>query len=142
MKTLQLIGAAFALALAAAQAPAQVAIEARLGKHVRVGAVIPVGGHSHSYGDRHSHRHSDRHSYQRHGHGGHHPAPRVSGHWKVVYEDVTIPGYWREDHVPPRYGWIYDHCGRRWGIVDAGGCRRVWVPARCETRSRRVWVPC
>ncbi len=69
------------------------------------------------------------------------PAPR--GHWETVREQVLVPGYWQEQHVPPTYGWITDRCGHRhWGIIDAGGCRQVWVPARWETRCRQVWVSC
>lgn len=69
------------------------------------------------------------------------PAPR--GHWQTIHEQVLVPGYWHEEHVPPTFGWRRDACGRlHWGVVDPGGCRRVWVPARWETRSRRVWVAC
>lgn len=65
------------------------------------------------------------------------------GHWQTIQEQVLVPGYWQEQHVPPTYGWIVQPCGRRvWGIVDQGGCRRVWVPARWETRTRQVWVVC
>ncbi|HEX5050527.1 MAG TPA: hypothetical protein VFZ65_02030 [Planctomycetota bacterium] len=63
------------------------------------------------------------------------------GHWETRCEQVLVPGYWSEEHVPATYGWIYSLCGHReWGIVDRGGCRRVWVPDRWETRSHRVWV--
>lgn len=75
------------------------------------------------------------------------PSPRVyrapRGHWETVHEQVLVPGFWQDQHVPPTYGWITQSCGRRvWGIVDPGGCRRVWVPARWETRCRQVWVTC
>lgn len=69
------------------------------------------------------------------------PEPR--GHWQTVTESVLVPGCWREEVVPPVYGWVRNHCGRpEWRIVQAGGCRRIWVPARYETRTRQVWVPC
>jgi hypothetical protein len=116
-----------AAALAAAvSAPAQISIEARFGRHPR--ATVKVGGHHHH--DHHHHCEPVRRPVQR-------------GRWETVEEQCLVPGYWRDEHVPPTYGWIVDSCGHRhWGIVDRGGCRRVWVPARWETRSRRVWVAC
>jgi hypothetical protein len=69
--------------------------------------------------------------------------PQPRGHWEDRCEQVLVPGYWTEQHVPPTYGWIRGHCGRReWGIVAPGGCQRTWVPARFEHRTRRVWVGC
>jgi hypothetical protein len=120
------VAAALAVAV---PAPAQFAIEARFGRHF---SAAVVSRHSHA-APRHDHH--DHHG--RHGH-------QVSrGHWKTVNERYLVPGYWREQHVPPTYGWITDHCGHRhWGVVDAGGCRRVWVPERWETRCRQVWVSC
>ena len=62
---------------------------------------------------------------------GHRHGHRSSGYWRTVYDEVTIPGYWREERLPPRYGWVVDGCGHRsWVMIDAGGCRRVWVPAQ------------
>ncbi|MFY9343236.1 MAG: hypothetical protein WAT39_12140 [Planctomycetota bacterium] len=108
--------------LAAVAAPAQVRIEGRLGNMFR--GSVAVGGRHHNHCPP-----ATRH--------------RVQGRGETVQEQVLIPGYWHDEHVPPTYGWIVDHCGRRhWGIVDAGGCRRVWVPARYETRCRQVWVSC
>lgn len=69
--------------------------------------------------------------------------PQPRGHWQTVTEQVLVPGCWREQHVPPTYGWVRDHCGRSvWGVVDPGGCRRIWVPPHYETRTRQVWVAC
>ncbi len=114
--------------LAAAQVPAQISIAADFGRHAR--ASVRIGGHQH--------------------HGVHHDSCRVRrppapprGHWQTIEECVLVPGYWHDEHVPPTYGWIYDRCGHRhWGMIDPGGCRRTWVPARWETRHRRVWVAC
>lgn len=107
----------------AAASPAQFRIEGRLGS-VTVGAVL--GDH-------------------------HRPAARVRfedrceprGHWRVVTEQVWVPGHWHEDHVPARYGWVCDPCGhRRWVMLEPERCHRVWVEGRYECRTRRVWVPC
>lgn len=113
-----------ALLGAAVSVPAQVSIQTSFGRHLRGGVTLG------------------------------HPQPRLRvqvapvcqpaprGHWETVCEPVLVPGYWQEQHVPPTYGWIRSHCGHReWGIVDPGGCRRVWVEARYEHRSRQVWVP-
>ncbi|MBL8749707.1 MAG: hypothetical protein JNK78_11145 [Planctomycetes bacterium] len=113
-----------ALLGAAVSAPAQVVVEGKIGRNLR--ASVAIGSHGAHYCE---------------------PVRRVAppprGHWETVYEEVLVPGYWREDRIPPTYGWVYDRCGhRRWAMVDKGGCRRVWVPARYETRSRRVWVSC
>lgn len=135
MKTLpSFLLAAVGAALAAAPAEAQISISARLGRHgsVQVGFPapcriepvrrVPVADDCIDF-----------------------PVPhrRQHGRWETRCEQVLVPGYWREDHVPPSYGWVYDHCGHRhWRMVDPGGCRRVWVPERYETRHTRVWVPC
>ena len=125
-----------ALLGAAVSAQTRISVEGQIGRHIRGGVVV---GARHDHGDHHQRDH--------HQHGRHHRpilrAPEPRGHWKTVCEEVLVPGYWREDHVPPTWGWIVDSCGhRRWGVVDHGGCRRVWVPARYETRTRQVWVPC
>ncbi|MCA8974597.1 MAG: hypothetical protein KDC98_07730 [Planctomycetes bacterium] len=69
---------------------------------------------------------------------------RHRGHWKLVTEAVLVEaGHWHIEHIEPTYGWTYDPCGHRhWGIVDPGGCRRVWCPPRYENITRRVWVSC
>ena len=140
MKTLSSICAAIALAVAATPAPAQVSI--------RAGVTIGARGHDHGRPIERpvEHRHVDRYSGHRHVDRGHvdihvHSAP--SGYWRTVYDEVHVPGYWREEHVPARYGWTVDNCGHRcWGVVEAACCRQVWVPPRCESRPRRIWVSC
>lgn len=119
------ISALFAVLAVAGSAPAQFAIEARFGRHFSAALVS----------------NNSRAVPRNHGEPIRHHAPR--GHWETVQERYLVPGYWREQHVPATYGWITDHCGHRhWGVVDAGGCRRVWVPDRWETRCRQVWVGC
>jgi hypothetical protein len=133
-----------ALLMAAVSAPAQISVEARLGRHVR-GPVAAGGDHHHDsrdHRDNRDHRDSRDHRDNRHEPVRRAPA-RPLGHWTTVHEQVLVPGYWRDEHVPPTCGWITDSCGhRRWGVVDQGGCRRTWVPARWETRCRQVWVAC
>jgi len=119
-----------ALLGAAVSAPAQVSIQGRIGRHVQ--GSVSIGRADHH--GRHAHREPIRRLPVR--------SP-VHGHWQTVCEQVLVPGCWREEHVPPTYGWVYDSCGHRyWDIVDHGGCRRVWVPPRYEHQNRRIWVPC
>jgi len=121
-----------ALLGAAVSAPAQFPLEARIADNAR--GRVTAGQHA-------SHRHAVvREPLRRMPHA----APvAVHGHWETVCEQVFVPGCWREEHVPPTYGWVHSSCGHRhWGLIDRGGCRRIWVPAHHETRSRRVWVGC
>jgi hypothetical protein len=68
---------------------------------------------------------------------------RTTGHWANVCEDVYVPGCFREEQVPPRYGWVSGRWGHRhWAVIEPGCCRQVWVPAHYEQRTRRVWVAC
>lgn len=132
-----------ALLGAAVSAPAQFSIEGRIGRHDRGSVRLVVGGGDH---DVRSHRgHAEPVRCLPVPRPVFHPAPcpPPRGHWETVCEQVLVPGYWQEQHVPPTYGWIRGHCGRlEWGMVDPGGCRQVWVPPRYEQQSRRVWVPC
>lgn len=123
MKRLPLLFVAALLGVAVS-APAQFQRDRRVGRPERgVPVVAAPVGHGH-------------------GHGGFR-TPRQSGRWEIRYEQVLVPGYWEDRHVPPTYGWIYSLCGHRhWGIIDRGGCQRVWVPPRWESRPQRVWVPC
>lgn len=73
--------------------------------------------------------------------GDHCSKPR--GHFHTVTEQVWVPGHWQEEHVPARWGWVCDPCGRRrWVVLEPEHCHRVWVEGRYESRTRRVWVPC
>lgn len=63
------------------------------------------------------------------------------GHWELRCERVRLPGYWDTRAVPAVHGWVLDLCGARvWGVVAPARWQRVWVPARYESRQRRVWV--
>lgn len=107
----------------AVSAPAQISIGASLGRHVR--GSVTFGGCEPRVG---VHIEPVR-------------APEPRGHWETVSEQVLVPGYWTEEHVPPTWGWIRGRCGQlEWGIVEPGGCRRVWIPEHFETRTRQVWV--
>jgi hypothetical protein len=132
--------AAFAAAI---PAPAQVFVEGRFGRNPRT--VISIGNprHDHRPVDRVDRRVDHDHQAPRDRRGPVLRAPAPRGHWRTIEEPFLVPGYWHEQHVPPTWGWIHDRCGRRrWGIVDHGGCRQVWVEARWEMRTRQVWVPC
>lgn len=145
MKHLPLFVLAAVLAVTV-PATAQLQIEGSIGRHVR--GAVTIGGHDHRHDDRgRDHRHDHRHGRRDDHHGRRHVEPvrrhHHHGRWETVHEQVLVPGYWREDHVPATYGWIHDSCGHRhWGVVSPAGCRRVWVPARWETRCRQVWVAC
>lgn len=121
----------------AVSAPAQrITIDGAIGRHLVGSVTVSARDHDHR-------EHGRRDRPRRHVEPVRRPAPRLRGHWRTIEEQVLVPGFWHEQHVPPTYGWITDRCGRRhWGIVDPGGCRRVWVPARWETRTRRIWVSC
>lgn len=132
----------------AVTSPAQLVIEGKLGRDVRVAAHIGAVGHAHRGPvhtppivrpvSRHRHGHDD-HAHRGHGRGHGH----THGYWTTVSEEVTVPGYWREERIPARYGWVVDSCGHRiWSIVEPGCTHRVWVPPRCEVRTRRVFVRC
>lgn len=120
-----------ALLLAAVSLPAQLTVDARFGLHV--GGAVRLA----DCGDHHR---SIRPSPQRMADDC---RVRSHGHWQTVTEQVLVPGFWRDDWVAPTYGWVVDFWGcRRWVMIDPGGCRRVWVPDRWETRTRQVWVRC
>ncbi|MBL8732624.1 MAG: hypothetical protein JNN13_09680 [Planctomycetes bacterium] len=141
MKMTQLFAVAFLIGFAVpahAQSPfaERVDVVQKVARDVgRVAAALAPHGHGREHG-------RDRGYGREHGHDrGHDRAPR--GRWETVTERVLVPGYWREEHVPPVYGWRFDHCGHRyWGIVQEGGCRRIWVPPHWETRCRQVFVRC
>lgn len=123
----------------AAMAPAQFRIEGSLGRHVRVGLQVAANCAPvvHGHGDRGRDRDRRDDRYRCDDRSSH------RGRWETVCDQVYIEGYWREEHVPARYGWICDPCGRRhWGVIEPAHCQKVWVPGRYETRSRRVWVRC
>lgn len=83
----------------------------------------------------------DRRGYRNGSRDGRGFGRRSYGRWVTRCERVLVPGYWDRQHVPAVHGWLYDSCGRRyWGIVQQACFQRVWVPARYETRNRRVWV--
>jgi hypothetical protein len=109
----------------AAAAPAQFRIEGLIGRNVRIAATI---------GCRTEARHCE--DYRR-------PVcvPRPCGHWETVCEQVWVPGYWREECVPARYGWIETRCGHRhWGEIEPAHTCRTWVEGYYKTEHRQVWV--
>lgn len=140
MKTLPLLTLLAALA-AAVEAPSQVSVDARLGRNPRVAVNVGTPTRGHQLGHYVDHRVNHRVGRDACRPVLRAPAPR--GYWQTIEEPFLVPGYWHTEHVPPTYGWLCDPCGHRyWGVVDPGGCRQVWVPARWETRTRQVWVSC
>lgn len=120
MMRILILGAAL-LAAFTSSLPAQLRIEARLGRHVAIGADLPIV----------------RTSYP----APHAPPPPARGCWTTVEERVWVPGECRTVWVPPVYGWTRDHCGRRhYGILREGYWQTVQEPGRYEIRTRRVWV--
>lgn len=119
----------------AVSAPAQIQIHGQLGRHVSVTARI---------GDRHPApvvRHNPRARDRDYGRDRDDRFRR--GFYRDVCEQVWVEGFYREDYVPPVYGWVVDHCGRQvWAMVQPGHTCRVFVPGHFETRTRRVWVGC
>lgn len=112
-----------------ALAPAQFRIEGSLGRHVQVGVQVGAPRAPVLRGDRDHLRDRDDHRSRR-------------GRWETVCEQVWVEGYWHEEHVPARYGWVVE-CGRRqWRMIEPARCQRTWVPGRYEQRHRRVWVRC
>ena len=94
-------------------APAQVHVQAHLGKHVAVG--LQLGPHVETC------------------------AP--TGYWREVTERVWVEGPCRQVYHAPVYGWRRDHCGHRhWTIVRAGWTETIRSPGHYEYRTRRVWV--
>ncbi|MGA1606333.1 MAG: hypothetical protein ACO4CT_05070 [Planctomycetota bacterium] len=66
-------------------------------------------------------------------------APR--GHFQTVRERVWVPGCERVVHVPARFAWRRDACGRRTRVcVEPARTRIVREPGRFEWRERRVFV--
>ncbi|MEO0480350.1 MAG: hypothetical protein AAF196_12790 [Planctomycetota bacterium] len=64
------------------------------------------------------------------------------GYWRTVRERVWVPGTRRVVHVPARYDWRYDSCGRRVRVcVQPAGTRVIQNPGCYQYQTRRVWVP-
>lgn len=99
-----------------------------------LGLAIPAVAQGHSNGS--FGRHTRVHADIGHNNRNHH-APRPAGYGRTVREQVYIPGCFRDEYRPPRYGWLVDSCGqRRWGVIEPGGSSRVWVPPYYATRPR------
>jgi hypothetical protein len=123
----------------AVSAPAQLHVEAQLGRHVR--ATADVGGVRFDGRGRVEPRGREYRPF------ADHRAPvrfeRPTGYWRTITEEVWVPGYFRQEYVPATYGWIVDSCGRRSYEVIAPACtREIWVPGRFECRTRQVFVRC
>lgn len=124
----------------AASAPAQIQVEGRLGRRVHVAAQIGtpsprpvVRSVVRTVASPRDHGHREH----RHGHRGHDHGHRRHHHHQAHHHVVWVPGCFRIETVPARYGWLVDACGHRyWGVVQPACERRVWVPGHFETRYR------
>ena len=101
-------------------APAQ-----RIGFHIgRGGVQVSVSADfGHDYRSR---GHRVRSSRARH--------RRSRGRHQGRHTRYRVEGYYRQVHVPARYGWV-DDCGRRvWVEIEPAGYQRVWVPGSYQYR--------
>ncbi|MFN0206694.1 MAG: hypothetical protein ACKVS6_10340 [Planctomycetota bacterium] len=137
----KLIASGAAIALLSGAAPAQTLkldIGKRHGKvqasaHVQVGHVnIAFGNAGGVRGIRESVYGANCYKYQIY----------VPGHYVTRYEQVYIPGCWRDVWVDAVYEWRRDACGNYIKVcVRAGYWTKVQDPGRYETREVQVWVP-
>ena len=76
------------------------------------------------------------------------PQPRWESHrdhvrWEVRQVRVWVDGCERIEHVPARWGWRRDSCGRMVRVqISPEYDRVVREPGRWEWREERVAVPC
>jgi hypothetical protein len=77
-----------------------------------------------------------------HGHGHHHHGKYcryIQGHYEKVYQQVWVPGYYRQDYVPPVYKQKRVHGVTFTVMVSNGYHTKVWVPGHYTTKTRQVW---
>ncbi|GDY03033.1 hypothetical protein LBMAG49_23620 [Planctomycetota bacterium] len=109
----------------AASAQAQFRIEGLFGSHLRVAALIGGCGVV-GYLPRVSQQVC---------------APRPVGHWETVCQQVWVPGYWRYECVPARFGVIESRCGRRFfGEIEPAHTVQAYVQGCYRTDTRNVWI--
>ena len=124
---------------AAAAAPASAGdrrVEVELGR-----GGIEVHADFRSDRDRRDNRRDDRGDYRRGGRRGDHIRV-IPGHYETRLIRVWVPGYTREEYVPPVYETRTDRCGNCYRVlVREGYVRRIEVPGYYEVREERVWVP-
>ncbi len=95
-------------------APAQ-----RIGFHIGKGGV-----HLSAFAD-FGHEYRSRSHYRRSSRARHRRSHR---RYRQHRTRSWVEGYYRQVHVPARYGWVYD-CGRRvWVEIEPARHQRVWVP--------------
>ncbi len=83
-----------------------------------------------------------RHHGPAYGRGRGHRCEYIPGHHEARTVQVYVPGFWREEFVPPVYREVYGPCGTYARVmVRPGYVTRVFEPGRYETRVDTVWVP-
>jgi len=67
----------------------------------------------------------------------------VPGHYKTVTDTKTIvPGHYTNQYVEPQYETVVNEDGSTSEVLVAEGhYKKVWIPAKTETVTRKVWVP-
>jgi hypothetical protein len=103
--------------------------------------------HHHARGQGHYRGHHDRYGYHgprwsRHRQHRHHSCCQwVPGHYEHEAHAYTVPGYFRNERVPPRYVERRGPRGYKVKVmVHPGGLRKVWVPPEHKVRYEKVWV--
>ncbi len=93
-------------------------------------------GEPHPGGNGHG-GHGGHGGYNQHRHGKH--CRFVPGHYETYYQQVWVPGFYRNDYVQPVY------TQKRVGnavitvCVSQGYYTKVWVPGHYTTKTRQVW---
>ncbi len=65
----------------------------------------------------------------------------VVARYTTVRHRVWVPGYQQVVGVPATFGWSIDYCGQRvWGIVRPAYSRTVWHRGRWQYRTESVRV--
>jgi len=81
--------------------------------------------------------HPGQHHHHGHRHGKY--CHFVPGHYETIYQQVWVPGHYRQDYVPPVYKQKRVHGVTFTIMVSNGYHTKVWVPGHYTTKTRQVW---
>ena len=67
----------------------------------------------------------------------------VPGHYKTVTDTkAVVPGHYTNQYVEPQYETVVNEDGSTLDVLVAEGhYEKVWIPAKTETVTKKVWVP-